>query len=198
MPTDTQNPITIAVPAPQPANVAGVACATRRTLLAGIGGAALTGAGLAMAAPPDAAGENEDAELIALCARLETTQRRINGQWTQGIGAAAYRCANYVEEDDERILEDEPLDVEVDALLDKLDSIGKPTSLPGMQALARCILLVDPEIRASATTARRTMHHNPVETETLLSWLLGALTGGEITDATCMDAPGFLVSEEGV
>ena len=199
MPSATENPNTIATPAPQASVIAGVPCATRRSLLASLGGVVVASPALAIGAPsatghPDTA----DAAFIALCAELEAVQRRINGKWTQGIGDAQYRCANYLEESDDRILADEPLDLEIDTLLEKLEDIGKPNSLPAMQALARCILLVDPEIRASATTERRTMHHNPVQMEVLLAWLLGALTDGAITDATCMDAPGYLVSEEGV
>ena len=146
-----------------------------------------------MTAPSPA--EDTDAAFISICAQVEAVQRRINGKWTQGIGDAQYRCANYVEEDDERLFVEEPLEQDIDALLKKLEEIGYPRSLPAMHALARCVLLVDPDIRASATTDRRTMHHNPVQTETLLAWLLGSLTDGEITDATCMDAPGYLVRE---
>ena len=178
-------------PAPEPAQPP-----TRRRVMSAFSGAAFAGTALVIVTP-SAASADPDAAFIALCASLEAVQRRINGKWGQGFGAAEYRCVNYDhDESDVRFFEDDPLQPQVDDIITQMGALTAPSSIEGMRALARCVLLVDPEIRASVTTDRRTMHHNPCQTETLLGWLLNTLTDGAITDATCMDAPGYLVGED--
>ena len=157
---------------------------TRRGLI----GAALAGVAVGGAAPfvlPD----HPDAKLLSLCAELEAVQRRINGLWAWRVDGVSRSTASFIEDDDEReaivtALEEElwPIHLQIYDL--------RATTIDGMRAKARCLLLVDGEMR---DLADETLEENKLGlyavTSNLLATLLQDLSDKSITDATCADGP---------
>ena len=157
---------------------------TRRGLI----GAALAGVAVGGAIPfvlPD----HPDAKLFALCGEFEALQRRINGMWSWRVDGISRSTSAFIEDDDER-------DIAVTAMEAQVWPIHlqiyeqRATTLEGLRAKARCLLLVDGEMRDLADeTIEGTGLGLYAVTSNLLATLLQDLSDRSISDATCCDGP---------
>ncbi len=94
----------------------------------------------------------------------------------------------YIEDDDERAKATAPLDEELDDLFDQITDCH-PATVEGYQAVARCVVLSEGDLRDEAA--------NGVDKVSLsyrglyvVNWLLNGLVADEITPANCMTGPG--------
>lgn len=108
--------------------------ASRRGILAGIGGALLGGAAV-QASQSSTSGP--DAELIGLCAKFDALQRRILDSYSRG--------ANYIEDDEERREFIEPLGEIQEELLDEIVELRAVTA-EGFVARAKMLRLYDQDM----------------------------------------------------
>ncbi len=172
---------------------------TRRGILSGLAMAGLSGAAVPCLTPRAAsAAPHPDAALLASCADFEAAARSYNGIWRWRVWGTdhALQGPSYIEDDDERQLAGETFDSRMDVMAEAiLDT--PPVTLDGFQAVARCILLSAGDVR-DAVQGRADFD---ILGFSLSEWrivvsLLRGLTGGTVSDATCMEAPGILVVAE--
>jgi hypothetical protein len=167
---------------------------TRRGLLAGGASAAAALGYLAGASLPTGATQPDgDAELLALCDRLETVQRRFNSLWLQGCGPRYYAPGSYIADDDEREAAAAPLEQEADGLFDRILEI-LPNTMDGVRAIARCIMLAECDLRDGPDKANSEFSLSD-RGAFIMHKLIHDLAGGGITEQNCMVEPGVLAPQ---
>ena len=172
----------------------------RRYFLSGLAGAAFAGAALAAAQPVDARSvpKRDDAELLRLCAKFEANMRQQNAIycWQAWGKGGSPQGPGYIEDDDERDAALAVLDAPTsDMIVVMLEH--PPTTLAGFRALARCLLLSASDLRdvvSGDTHELGFLGFSDGEWGITVSLLRG-LTGGAISDASCMDVPARFVPD---
>jgi hypothetical protein len=163
---------------------------TRRGILASAG-LILAAGGITAATP-----ENSDADLLALCARLEPLRRKINSMWTQGCGPRYWVPTSYIVDDEEREAVVVPLEDEESSLINEMLK-HPPTTVEGIRGVMRYLALSEAELRKDPMTTETRYFSLSSQGETIMFWLVESLNGGEIRPDMCMTEPGQLCIYEG-